>query len=172
MGYMMMRILRHMLGRLWKSHPQDVDTTPQSGTDLSRFLGKWYEQARYDTDFEKGLDFVSAEYAEGEHGRVSITNRGLDSEGKPHQATAMGFPDGWGRMQVSFVPPYGWFRTPYHILYTDEQYQSALISGADGEFLWLLTRQRIAPPEHIQQLLVEARSRGFDTNLLRPTRQN
>jgi apolipoprotein D and lipocalin family protein len=50
---------------------------PVIGFELERYLDKWYEIARLDHSFEKGLSQVTAEYRLREDGGVSVLNRGF-----------------------------------------------------------------------------------------------
>lgn len=150
------------------------DTTPQAEVNLTAYLGRWYEQARYDCFFEHGLDDVYADYARRADGRIDITNVGFDVRGREHRAegrAVIPLPEEPGRLWVSFVPPYCWFRAPYHILYTDAECTEALVSGDGRRYLWLLTRDRKADDATMRRLLSEATRRGFDLGPLRLTRQ-
>lgn len=149
-----------------------VNTIPQQTVSIARFMGRWYEQARYENWFESGMERVYADYALNSKGTINITNSGTNRNGTRTQSRGRGTPKGYGLLLVSFVPPYWWFQSPYHILYTDDCYQMALISGAASDFLWLLTRERNAPQEQLNRLLEEARQRGFDTSRLRVTIQD
>lgn len=149
----------------------NIDTTPQRNVDLARYMGRWYEQARFENWFEKGMDSVYSDYTQDGKGRIHILNCGKNRRGATKQAQGRGFPATPGKLQVSFVPPFWWFRTPYHILYVDAEYQSALVSGAGANYLWLLTRQRRASLAIMQALVLEAKQRGFDIDQLRPTIQ-
>lgn len=155
-----------------KKERRMVNTAPQRGIDLAAYMGRWYEQARYDHAFEYGLDRVFTDYAMLPDGWVRISNSGQDGSGKSHRAVGMGScPRGDGRLRVSFVPPYSWFTAPYHILYATPGYTGAVVSGEDDRYLWLLTRERRPGRELMQTLMNEARSRGFDTARLRFTEQ-
>lgn len=146
-----------------------VDTTPQQNVDFSRYLGRWYEQARYENWFEEGMDNVYTDYVPLKDNSIQVTNYGTDAQGYDEQARGKAFIDGPGLLEVSFVWPYWWFRTPYKILYVDPEYKAALVSGEDGEYLWLLTREMNASPKLMRSLLHEAERRGFDTSTLRYT---
>ena len=150
------------------------DTTPQAVVNLTAYLGRWYEQARYDCFFEHGLNDVYADYARRADGRIDITNVGFDDRGREHRAkgrAVIPLPEEPGRLWVSFVPPYCWFRAPYHILYTDAECTEALVSGDGRRYLWLLARARRADDATMRRLLDEATRRGFDLARLRLTRQ-
>lgn len=168
--YMNILSVLHHLFR--KTSSNGVNTTPQQGISLSRYLGRWYEQARIENWFEAGMDYVYTDYSMGVHGSINITNNGTKSNGRKCQATGRGTLCGQGRMNVSFVPPYGWFRAPYHILYVDNEYETALVSGESNAYLWLLTRKPHPLREQLTALIKEAQQRGFDTTQLRYTRQN
>ena len=148
-----------------------VDTRPQRGISLSRYLGRWYEQARFENWFESGMDFVYTDYSAGPHGSINVINCGTSISGKQSVSTGRGFPGGYGRMNISFVAPYSWFQAPYHILFVDNDYETALVSGDGDSYLWLLTRQQKPTIEQLNTLIQEARRRGFDTTQLRYTNQ-
>lgn len=151
------------------------DTTPQQRVRIASYLGRWYEQARYDCFFERDMDEVYTDYTQREDGSIDILNSGTTSAGKRKEARGRAFvadAEHPGCLRVSFVPPYRWFRASYHILYVDEDYRMALVSGAGRGYLWLLTREHKADDATMRQLLNEATSRGFDINALRLTRQN
>ena len=176
MPCMFIRALIHYCSDLFRKNDAQerrlVNTAPQQGLNLNAYMGRWYEQARYDHAFENGLDRVFTDYSMLPDGRVKITNNGTDGNGVPHRAGGMGScPHGDGRLQVSFVPPYSWFRAPYHILYATQGYTGAVVSGEDDRYLWLLTREQEPPRELMRELLGEARARGFDTSRLRYTAQ-
>ena len=104
-------------------------------------------------------------------GSLNVMNSGRNETGHFKQASGRAFPVKDGILEVSFVWPYWWFGAPYHILYVDKDYQAALVSGDDEDYLWLLTRERNPKPEIIKKLKQEAERRGFDTSKLRFTRQ-
>ncbi len=148
-----------------------ADTTPQPNVSMSRYLGRWYEQARYENWFEEGMEQVYTDYTQGPDGSINVTNYGRSPEGKWEQASGRAVQKHKGILEVSFVWPYWWFGSPYHILYVDKEYQAALVSGDDDDYLWLLTRERSPRPETIRKLKEEAKRRGFDTSKLRFTKQ-
>lgn len=148
-----------------------ADTTPQKGISLARYQGRWYEQARYENWFEEKMEQVYTDYTPGPDGSLNVRNSGKTPEGDSESASGRAFRVSDGILEVSFVWPYWWFRAPYHILYVDEQYQAALVSGDGDEYLWLLTRERNPAPEIIRKLQKEAERRGFNTTKLRFTKQ-
>ena len=147
-----------------------VNTTPQASVDFRQYAGRWYEQARYENWFEKGMEEVYTDYALHKDGSLAVLNRGTNEQGKEKQARGRGFISAPGQLDVSFVWPYWWFRAPYRILYVDQEYEAALVSGADDKYLWFLTRESQPQPGLLNKLRQEAQKRGFDTSKLRYTR--
>lgn len=147
-----------------------ADTTPAPRTDLSRYLGRWYELARFDTPFENGLEEVYTDYKALANGKISVSNNGLDSRNLRHSAKAIGTPSGPGQMQVSFIPWLRFLSTPYNILYVDDFYTNALVSNESGSCLWFLSRKANIEVESFEMMIREAQSRGFDLSDLHYTR--
>lgn len=148
-----------------------VNTEPQQNVNFNRYLGRWYEQARFENWFEEGMEHVYTDYLPLQNGAIQVINHGTSAQGYAEQARGRAFIAGKGVLDISFVWPYWWFRTPYKILYVDPDYQSALISCEGDEYLWLLTRKKTASPGQIDTLRKEAQRRGFDTSKLRFTNQ-
>lgn len=147
-----------------------VHTTPATNISLARYMGRWYEQARFENWFEAGMEAVCTDYRLRHDGRVEVLNCGINAKGKQKQSRGLAVVKGEGILAVSFVPPYFWFRAPYHILYVDPEYRSALVSGIGSDYLWLLTREVQPEPSLLTELLRQARLRGFNTEQLRVTR--
>lgn len=140
---------------------------PVSGFDVDRYLGQWYEIARLDHSFERGLDAVSAHYSRREDGGVKVINRGYSLKDRDWQeaegrAYFVG-PPGEGHLKVSFFGP---FYGSYVIFELDTHYQYAFISGATTDYLWFLARQPVVTPELIQKFESRAKELGFDTSKL------
>ncbi|MDO6386235.1 lipocalin family protein [Uliginosibacterium sp. 31-12] len=141
---------------------------PVSNFKLDRYLGKWYEIARLDHSFERGLSNVSAEYSLREDGAVRVLNRGYDAgtqKWKEAEGVAR-FVDAadTGHLKVSFFGP---FYGAYGIFELDHAgYQYALISGPDKSYLWLLARSPQLDPGVRDALLAKAAALGFDTGKL------
>jgi apolipoprotein D and lipocalin family protein len=136
--------------------------------ELDRYLGTWYEIARLDHRFERGLSRVSANYTLRDDGGVRVINRGYDAaagewrqvDGK---AYFIGSPD-VGRLKVSFFGP---FYAAYNIIALDEQdYQWAMVSGPNTDYLWILARDTRLDPALQQRLITQAQDAGFDTDEL------
>ena len=119
--------------------PKDVE--PVTGFDLSRYLGKWYEVARLDHSFEKGLTDVTATYSMRDDGGVKVLNQGVDVKtGKTNEAIGKAYfvdKDTVGRLKVSFFGP---FYGGYNIAKLADDYSMALIIGPTKDYAWILAR--------------------------------
>jgi apolipoprotein D and lipocalin family protein len=141
---------------------------PVDEFDLNKYLGKWYEIARLDHSFERGLTNISAEYSLRDDGGVKVINRGYSSEDKQWKqsegkAYFVNTPD-QGYLKVSFFGP---FYGSYIIFELDEKnYQYAFISGPDTSYLWLLSRTPVVSDELIKKFVNSAKGLGFDTDKL------
>lgn len=142
--------------------------TPVESFDLERYLGTWYEIARLDHRFERGLSHVSANYSKRSDGGIDVLNRGYNS--KTHEwkeSTGRAYPLGspqQGSLKVTFFWP---FYAGYHVIDLDQQnYKYALISGPDRDYLWLLSRTPTLDKAMTQKLVDKAQSLGFATNEL------
>lgn len=148
------------------SIPENV--TPVDQFQLERYLGKWYEIARLDHSFERGLTRVTAEYSLREDGGVRVINRGYSTrenawkelEGRAYFVRG---PDE-GYLKVSFFGP---FYGSYIIFELDrEEYQYALVCGPNKSYLWVLARAPELAEEIKKPLIAKAAAKGFDTNKL------
>lgn len=144
--------------------PEGAHPVPQ--LDIQRYLGTWYEIARFDHRFERGLQCVTANYSLRDDGLIRVINRGRNADGKWQQAEGKASPlatPPTGRLKVSFFGP---FYSGYNILSLDEGYQYALVSGPNHGYLWVLSRTPTMPEDRYQMLLAMARDQGFDTDQL------
>ena len=138
---------------------------PVSGFELDRYLGKWYEVARLDHSFERGMSRVTAEYGMREDGGVSVLNRGyIDAEGEWDEADGKAYfvgPPDVGQLKVSFFGP---FYGGYNVIALDkENYGWSMIAGPDRGYLWILAREPGLAPDVREALVEQAAGLGFDT---------
>lgn len=143
--------------------PEGIE--PVDNFDLARYLGKWYEIARLDHSFERGLSRVTAEYTPRSDGGVRVLNRGYSqAENKWKEAEGRAyFVDGArrGHLKVSFFGP---FYGSYVVFEIDEaNYEYSLVTGPDKSYLWILARKKTIPEELKAKLLDRANRFGFDT---------
>lgn len=146
--------------------PKGVD--PVQGFELEKYLGKWYEIARLDHSFERGLEQVTAEYSLRSDGGVDVKNRGFSQKkGKWKEATGKAYfvgPSNEGYLKVSFFGPfYG-----SYIVFTLEKegYDYAFIAGPDLSYLWLLSRTPTLPQSVIDEFIEKSSKLGFDVDKL------
>ncbi len=138
-----------------------------SGFEVDKYLGTWYEIARLDHSFERGLDRVYAEYSFREDGGLKVVNHGFDTKKqKWNEAVGKAYfvetPD-VGRLKVSFFGP---FYGAYTIVELDKtSYSYALVTGGD-DYLWILSRTPQMSYILKQQLITKAKSLGFETDKL------
>lgn len=141
---------------------------PVAGFEVQRYLGKWYEIARLDHSFERGLTQVTAEYSQREDGSVRVLNRGFspdknawdEAEGRARfvDRSDVGF------LKVSFFGP---FYGSYVVFELDrDSYQYAVVSGPDKSYLWILARTPVIDRALQQRLVARAGALGFDTSKL------
>ena len=138
------------------------------GFQLDRYLGTWYEIARLDHSFERGLDQVTADYSLREDGGVRVLNRGYKSEGErwseaEGKAYFVGEPD-VGSLKVSFFGP---FYGGYNIIELDKtDYRYSLVAGPDRGYLWILARTPDLDPTTRDRLVSVARDLDFPVDEL------
>lgn len=146
--------------------PEGVE--PVKNFNLERYLGQWYEIARLDHSFERGLSRVTANYSMRPDGGVKVLNRGYsaeknrwkEAEGKAYFVAS---PD-TGYLKVSFFGP---FYGSYIVFALDhENYRYSMVSGPDKTYLWILSRTPTISPETKTRLLKKAAESGFDTGKL------
>lgn len=140
---------------------------PVENFDVNRYLGVWYEIARFDFRFEKDLDNTSAQYQLDEDGNVMVLNSGYNFV-KNKWTKADGLAKFRGNkdiaaLKVSFFGP---FYAGYNVVALDEQYQYALIAGKNLDYLWILSRTKTIPEEIKTEYITIAQEIGYDTSKL------
>lgn len=130
-----------------------------------KYLGKWYEIARFDFRFERNLNNTTAEYSLSQNGTIKVLNRGFNyKEGKYVQAIGkvkfVNSPD-VAMLKVSFFGP---FYAGYNVIAIDDDYQHALVAGDSRKYLWILSRTTSIPEPVKQRFLNLADSLGFVTS--------
>jgi apolipoprotein D and lipocalin family protein len=143
--------------------PEDI--TPVQKFDLNKYLGKWYEIARLDHSFERGLQNVTAEYSIRNDGGIKVINSGFSikenewksAEGKAYFVNN----EDEGYLKVSFFGP---FYGSYVIFELDEDYQYAFVTGADKTYLWLLSRTPNIDNKLKDHFIEKVSMLGYDTS--------
>lgn len=142
--------------------------TAVDGFDINRYLGTWYEIARLDHRFERGLENISATYTLREDGGVDVLNKGWDVKaGEWHDAHGKAYfveQADKGRLKVSFFGP---FYGGYNIIELDKMdYAYSMITGPDRSYFWILSRTKQLPEATLQALIGRAKALGFATDQL------
>ena len=136
--------------------------------ELDRYLGKWYEIARLDHSFERGLSNITAQYSLRDDGGVKVINSGFSKEDNEwQQAEGKAYfvdQTDSGHLKVSFFGP---FYGSYIVFELDKQdYQYAFVSGPDTSYLWLLSRTPQVDKKVTEQFVKRSQELGFDTSKL------
>jgi len=144
--------------------PENVN--PVRDFEINRYLGKWYEIARLDHSFERGLENVTAEYSLRTDGGIDVINRGFSTaKGEWNEAHGKAYfvnSSAEAYLKVSFFGP---FYGSYVVFDLDrENYQYAFVSGPDPSYLWLLSRTPDVPKDVITRFIEQSKSVGFDTS--------
>ena len=131
--------------------------------DLNRFAGSWYEVARFDHFFERGMSHTQANYVIREDGNLAVINTGIKN-GKPKTAKGKAKrTDLPALFRVSFFGP---FYSDYRVMLMDTDYQYMLIGSGSDNYLWILSRTPFLPEEAKTIILSEAQRRGYDIDKL------
>jgi len=141
---------------------------PVQDFEMDRYLGTWYEIARLDHSFERGLSNVTAQYSLRDDGGVRVINRGFkatDGEWDEAEGKAYFVDDKTtGKLKVSFFGP---FYGAYNVIALDQQdYQWSMVAGPDTSYLWILSRTPALEQTIVNELLTQAKSYGFETDQL------
>lgn len=135
--------------------------------EKEKYLGKWYEIARFDFKFEKGLNNTTAEYSIAQDGTIKVVNRGYDFVQKKWKQ-AIGKAkfledDQIAMLKVSFFGP---FYGGYNVIAIDPEYKYALVAGSSFKYLWILSREKTIPMDIKTSYLEKAEKLGFKTSNL------
>lgn len=146
----------------------ELTTTTVKELDLAKYVGSWYEVARFDHRFERNLVGCKAKYTINEDGTVKVVNSGYketldgkykESEGKTRRPDAAKP----GQLEVSFFMG---FYSEYNVMELAEDYRYALVGSKSEDYLWILSRTPQLDPSDKDFLLRQARARGYDTDRL------
>ena len=154
-------------------HPVGNATVPQpaKSVDLDRYLGRWYEIARYEQGFQKDCDAVTADYSRRDDGKIAVLNACVKPGGKATSALGRAKivdPQTRAKLKVSFFGP---FYGAYWVLDRADDYSWAIVGEPSGRYLWLLARDAHPGEDKVRALIARAGALGYDTSMLRMTRQ-
>ena len=145
-----------------------VNAVPVSGFETDRYLGTWYEVARLDHTFERGLSNVTANYTKREDGKITVLNRGYnekkgefeDAKGKAKYAND----PSTGHLKVSFFGPLYGDYIIFDLEATD--YTTAYVSGGKDNYLWLLSRTPTVSAATRADFVSKSQALGYNTDSL------
>ena len=146
---------------------------PARAVDLNRYLGRWYEQGRYEQWFQRDCEGVTADYALQGDGKIRVVNAcrqgAVNGPVKTAEATARVVEgSGGAKLKVSFF----WLvEGDYWVLDHAPDYSWSIVGDGSGKYLWLLTRARTITDERYRQLTARAASFGYDIARVRRTAQ-
>ncbi len=150
-----------------KTHKSMIDKTVVKELNIQQYLGKWYEIARYDHSFERGLVGVTAEYSMRDDGKIKVINSGyknsLDgefsqAEGKAKIPNPEKEP---AKLKVAF---FLFFYGDYFVMELDKDYQWAIIGSSSDKYLWILSRKPQMDKALYKDLLNRLEKRGYDVS--------
>ena len=140
-----------------------VDNSTVKMVDLNRYIGSWYEIAKFDHTFERGMEYAMANYTLRNDGKIDVLNTGI-KDGRAKDAKGIAKTTGVpGLLKVSFFGP---FFGDYRIMMLDENYQYVLVGGSTHKYLWILSRTPQLEEATKTLILAEAERRGYDTSKL------
>ena len=151
-----------------KTNSQMIDKTTVKELDLNRYLGKWYEIARFPHSFEKDLVGVTATYSLRDDGKIKVLNQGYKNTLEGELSVAEGkakIPNKLepAKLKVSFF----WiFYGDYYVLELDENYQCVMIGSSSPKYFWILCRTPQMDSATYEMLLEKARKRGYNLDKL------
>jgi len=150
------------------STSKSVDNSALETFDLERYLGRWYEIARYDHKFESDLVGVSAYYSLRSDGKIEVLNSGykyhLNGEYSQVKGKAkVPNPQKPAELKVAF---FLFFYADYFVMEIDEDYQWAVVGSRSDKFLWILARRPMLSPELYAHILTRIEKRGYDSSKL------
>ncbi len=145
-----------------------IDKTVVKEFDINQYLGNWYEIARFDHRFERGLVGVTADYSIRNDGKIKVVNSGFKQtlDGKKSKATGKAkIPDSGtpSKLKVSF---FWFFYGDYFILELDQNYQWAVVGSSSDNYLWILSRSPQMDEILYRQIVAKLVKRGYDVNKL------
>lgn len=148
-----------------------VNNSTVKNFEIEKFVGKWYELARYDHFFERDMTNVTADYTLLEDGKIRVVNSGIKNGRKKEIVGKAKYPDPQkhpGKLAVSF---FLWFYSDYYVLYVDDDYRHIIIGSSSDKYLWIMSRTPSISNAEFDTLLQIVKNRGYDTSKLIIDRQ-
>ena len=160
-----------LIGILLATAPLMAQVTPLPSVDLARYVGRWYEIAKYPNRFQKGcVGNTSAEYALRPDGRVTVTNRCRQADGSVQTAVGIArwreTPPKDATLKVRFAPswlsfiPQVW--GDYWILALPSDYRYVVVGEPSRTYLWILSRTATVTEDDYRDAVAAAEANGYD----------
>jgi lipocalin len=149
-----------------------LNTSTIDSLDISRYMGRWYELARFDHPFERNMELVTANYTLKPDGTVEVINSGYNTRRgkfKQSRGVARRVKGRYGELEVTFFLN---FWSPYKVLELAPDYSYALVGSNSDKYLWILSRTPRLPSNVLSDILAMAEARGYDTDQLIWVEQN
>ena len=158
---------------LLSRHPVGNTLVPQpaKSVEIQRYLGRWFEIARYEQSFQRGCEGVTADYSLRSEGGIDVLNRCRKPNGEISEARGRAkIVDTRtnAKLKVSFFGP---FYGDYWILDHADDYSWSIVGEPSGRYLWILARSPTPSEAEVDNLIGRVRTMGYDTSMLRRTVQ-
>lgn len=141
--------------------------TAQANFQPERYLGLWYEIARFPVFFEEGCTATTAEYGAIDAQTVSVLNtcRKGTPDGPVDDISGKARIVGPGKLKVSFstVP---FIAADYWVLWVDDAYETAVVGVPSGKAGWILARTPEISAERRAEAEAVFRANGYDPSRL------
>ncbi len=152
----------------FQRHPVGNRAVPQPAkpVDVDRYLGRWYEIARYEQRFQRNCEAVTADYSRGAGGALRVVNRCRTPDGRTTEARGrIRIADAVtnNKLKVSFFGP---FFGDYWVLDRADDYSWSIVGEGSGRYLWILAREANPGEAKVAELIGRVRALGYDTSML------
>ena len=153
---------------------QEAPVQTIASLDVNRYVGTWYEIAKYPNRFQKQCaSHTRAQYLTNADASLQVINRCVTREGETLEAIGQAHQVGGAsspKLQVRFAPAWlswlPWVWGDYWVIDLDKDYQLAAVSDAKREYLWVLSRHKQVDAKTYQALLARIAAQGFDIQKL------
>lgn len=132
--------------------------------DVNKYMGKWYEIAKYENRFEMGCENASAIYSLNSDGTIKVANS-CTKKGKIDTAIGKAYSTNKEntKLKVSFFWP---FKGNYWVIMLDKDYKYAVVSEPSRKYLWILARTKTLPDDTTKMIVSKLKDLHFDTDKL------
>lgn len=163
MTIVLLMLLMLVAAGVYQAGRDIIDRRTVANFDLQSFMGRWYEIARFDHSFERGLSDVTADYALGDDGMVEVINTGMRGGVERRAVGRAKTTKQPGQLRVSFF----WiFYSDYNILEMGEHGEWVLVGSRSPQYLWILSRTPSLPEQTLNEIMERAELRGYNTEKL------